>query len=201
MYYNLIDDKFGRRVALLLIPYMIVVGLITSIKTEAHLYFTTARGPYLARTHYDDALDERDVLTFASIPSRYVTNGFLEVFIPYTNNDNAVVERLCPGISSGKSLGMKSSAINFTGDDDDVTSADSLLLCVSQVSRVTINDSLSASAPHFYIHPNQGEHGLLHTIDVSYLARGKHQLLVEKQRFRRDTLTWRKHASFPFWIE
>ncbi|MDX1408860.1 MAG: hypothetical protein R3330_12020, partial [Saprospiraceae bacterium] len=201
LYYNLIDDKFGRRVALLLIPYMIVVGVIASVQTEGHLYFSTDETAFLSKTHYAESLEKHDVLSYASIPSRYVENGFLEVFIPYTFNDNRVVDTLCPGIVAGKKLGVNSSAIKFSGPSKNVTSADSLLLCVSQVSRIHVNDSLVICSPYFYTHPNQGEYGLLHVLDVSYLPRGKHQLLVEKQRFRSDTLRWLKHASFPFWVE
>lgn len=203
LYYNLIDQKFGRRLLLFMLPYMFLIGIVLSMDVTAFKYFPQRNGIHkLNDKNYLEHLGDENIIDEPIIPSRFVATGFLEVFVPYVDRDDQAIDTLCPGLRPDKRLGTKTTMIQFTGDDLNPSPVDSLLLCVQKISRVKIDDSLYQEfKPRFYVHPNRDEHGLLGVLDVQHLSRGEHLLRIEKQRVSSDSLTWTYVSEFPFWKE
>ena len=208
LYYNLIDTKFGRKVGLFLFPYFFTVLAVSTMKADVYLYIPDRdNGIRLESNFYDDERIEKARISVGTITSRFVKNGFLEVFIKNNpQQDNRVIEKICPDIRPDKSTGIRLTIISFSGGTpSDASPADSIMQCWEQMYRIYINDSLYQNPDYFtYIYPTFGEQGFKTILDVDGLSRGKHSLKVEKQRTlnsKPDSLFWSSMMEIPFWKE
>ena len=210
MYYNLVDNKFGRRVGFLMVPYVIAVMTILSFKIRSHIYFPESLGKSaLLKDHYDDLRSEDRLVGRGSISSKYIENGYLELFIKYSPGgcDDAL-EMVCPDFRPLKKAGYGSD-IQFGGPDSiDIRpdAPDTALVCLSQLFEIKVGDSIFQKPEFFfYQHKNEEERGLLTILDVNYLPRGKSKVEVnrlEKDEVDdRDTLIWDNYFTIPFWVE
>lgn len=207
IYYNLIDHKYGRNLAKLLIPYIFILLLFASIKVEYHPHYPTNRedSNLLQSVNYDD---ERANLNTSvrnvSIPSKYVSNGFLEVFVEYSGNrHNKVIEKICPDLKPLREIGIQSDIIvGFNDHERHDIPTDSSLLCVQNLYQITVDDSLFTDLNYrFFRYPKYHERGLKTIIDVDYLPRGEHLLKVDFQNIYKDSLIWEALEKVPFWKE
>ena len=207
IYYNLIDHKYGRNLSKLMIPYIFVLALFSSFNFENHAHYPTnnKEGNILSRLNYDD---EREFLESTvdkiSLPSKYVSNGFLDIFIEYNGDrSNAVIEKICPNLNPLREVGLQSDfVIGFNSEQSEVTPSDSSLLCVQSLYQITIDDSLFTDVKaRFFRYPKYGERGLKTIIDIDYLPRGEHLLRVDFQNISNDSLFWKELDVVPFWKE
>ncbi len=205
LYYNLIDHRFGRRIGFLLVPYILFLALASSVSYASGVYFPDfSNDARLDTQYYDDRRPaDGDVPQRASIPSRFVDNGFLELFLPYDpNDDDAAIEALCPDLEPVRSKGFVLEGIITISDLNRRADTDSLLRCMSALHRIYVDDSLHQRPVfHFYTHPQRQDDGLLTILDVDYLARGEHLLRLETVEAVGDSLVWRASARIPFWKE
>ncbi|MCO6489802.1 MAG: hypothetical protein J5I98_15405 [Phaeodactylibacter sp.] len=151
-----------------------------------------------------DGLRAEDALSDApGIPSRYVGNGFLELFIPYLpEEDDKAIEALCPGLGIARTAGLTLEGAVTIQENRSGINADSILLCMGAIHQVFVNDSLIAGPKfRFYAHPQRQDNGLFTVLDVQYLPRGEHRLRVDSRRIRQDSLVWVEVAHVPFWKE
>ncbi|MEM6378077.1 MAG: hypothetical protein AAF705_07685, partial [Bacteroidota bacterium] len=213
LYYNLIDNRFGRWVGLLIVPYIIIAMLASSVRPQHGIYLPKERTSYqLQRDYYDDTLVEEInsvlYLFSPSIPSRYLNNDFLEVFLPYNgNSDNKALEMVCPDlIPAKKEKIVLRGVFNIDIPDDLGYNIDTIMSCFQQIYRLSINDSLYLDQDWMiYRHPTRNIEGLITIIDVSHLPRGRHRLKVEK--FGRNIfdpqnanqVKWMRPDNISFW--
>lgn len=205
LYYNLIDNRYGRKVVLFLIPYMLIFTMISSMSFETHSYLPENRDPEtLGNDYYDDTWDGRTLLFSASIGSKFVTNGFIELFLPYNGRtDDQVVKLLCPELVPAKK------GVFFLGKRDmarDTMNAANALDCHSQRFRLFINDSLIQNVNYrFYDHLQRKNQGLGTILDVGSLSRGEHSLRIDvlfhESLNGKDTLIFKPTDYIPFWKE
>lgn len=211
MYYNLIDNKLGRRVAFFLIPYIVGVIWLASMNVDSHIWYTTENSNLeITKSNYDDLRPTDKLIAKASIPSKVVSNGYLELFIRYTPfQDDPILRKKCPDVKPPIEPGISSGFhIDFSGKEDepDKDFPKLSLDCLSSLYELRINDSLFQQPDyHFFKHPNKEERGLLTLLDVAYLPRGKHEISILK--LGRDTtegaeaLIFKDFVRFPFWKE
>lgn len=205
LYYNLIDNKYGRKVVLFLIPYICLFTLIASVSFETHAYLPEYRDHQsLENDYYDDIWDKDKPVHSASIGSKFVANGFIELFLPYNGrNDDKVIKILCPDLEPAKT------GIFFFGNSDDIAEqmdAKTALDCHARRFNIYVNDSLMENLSYrFYEHIRRKNMGLLTLIDVDFLSRGEHVLkvdvLVTENQQEGDTLIFEKTDRIPFWKE
>jgi len=207
LYYNLIDEKFGRRVGLLIFPYVLFILTFVSMKVDSYKYFPARNSSSeIKHEHYLDELTEHDIVDEVNIPSKYVDSDFLEIFIPYKERHDKAIEHLCPDLKPDKTLGIKFSIL-ILSNDLKPSPVDSLLQCVSNLHQVFLNDSLYQQTEyHFYKHPHHAENGLISVLDISHLERGKHILKVNtanliSRKNQQDSIAFYVNANFPFWKE
>jgi len=206
LYYNLIDTKFGRRVVLFLVPYLLIFTVIASITVETQSYLPSNRaGHSILNDRYDDTWNSKEPSTTASINSKYITNGYVELFLPYIGKtDDEVIELLCPDV-----LPARKGVFIFRHFDSSRRSmeAEAVIDCHSQRFDIFINDSLiSEPIYRFHEHKKRNIMGLLTVIDVSMLERGEHQLkidvLLKQTQNDKDTLVMSNGiVQIPFWME
>jgi len=211
MYYNLIDNKLGRRAALLLIPYILTVVWLASLRVDSHVWFTTEKNNHeVIKSHYDDLRADDRLIEAASIPSKFVSKGYLELFIRYNpSQDDRILKKKCPDVKPPIEPGIHSGFyFDFSGkeDEEQVDFPKLSLDCLSSLYELRINDSLIQQPNyHFFKHPKHEERGLLSLFDVAYLPRGEHEIILRK--LVRDTtegshaLIMKDFVRFPFWKE
>lgn len=205
LYYNLVDNKYGRKVVLFLIPYSLVFILISSMKFETQAYLPNRRNNLTQGSdYYDDTWNGTRLLSSASIHSKYVKNGYIELYLPYIGRtDDQVIAVLCPDLQPAKK-----GIFFFNSDDEarDKMNANEALDCHSKRFRIYVNDSLHSDINYrFFDHPQRKNKGLSSIFDVSYLDRGEHKLkinvLLPRVRNRKDTLIFVESQIIPFWKE
>jgi hypothetical protein len=89
LYYNLIDNKFGRRVSFMLLPFYISVLLIASIYKEQSGFINyysviTQSNTILANSrNYEDIVEKDDLfINVLCIQSKIITDPYIKVKIP-----------------------------------------------------------------------------------------------------------------------
>jgi hypothetical protein len=204
IYYNLLDNKFGRNIVLFLIPYLISFTLIASLTVKTQAYLPGNRTlQSISNNFYDDTSEDRSSYS-ASISSKFVKNGFAQLFLPYVSrNDDEVIEAICPDLKPAKT------GIFFFGNNDPLRNnmnADLALDCHAQRFKIYVNDSLLNNLKYrFHEHPIRKNIGLLTVLDLGYLPRGEHEIKVDvkflQNNNEKDTLFFRESAHIPFWKE
>lgn len=209
LYYNLLDNPFGRKVGRILVPYMVFVLFITSIKYQTHPFFPveTTERTTLINDYYEDQLPEKTIILTPLISSRFISNAYLDIFIPYMPKvDDNAIQKLCPELEPPAPTGFSTDIIVYGNKKPDkekkAHQSQETLECLSQLYRLSIsNQSIPSPIYYFHEHYNHGEKGLRTTIDLDSFPRGAYQLLIEKQRLHRDSLLWEKYSYIPFWKE
>ncbi len=206
LYYNLIDNKFGRRVGAFLVPYFILIVLFSTTDASVNLYIPKDKeGLLISNRYFDDSREEDQRIRSISIPSKYVKNGYLELFLRYNaRNDDRIIKEICPDIVPDETPGIGTDIVISGGDEKYHSPADSILGCISQLYAISLNDSLFQNLDYyFYTHPTYEEEGIKTIIDISSFARGKHVLDIKRMEynFSKDTTTSMPYVSTPIWLE
>ena len=204
IYYNLLDNKFGRNIVLFLIPYLIGFTLIASLSVNTQAYLPGNRTlQSISNDFYDDTLEDGASYS-ASISSKFVKNGYAQLFLPYVaRSDDKVIEAICPDLKPAKT------GFFFFGINDPLRNnmnADLALDCHAQRYKIYVNDTLLNNLKYrFHEHPTRKNIGLLTVLDVGYLPRGEHAIKVDVKFLQdsngKDTLFFHESALIPFWKE
>ena len=207
LYHNLIDDRFGRRLARLLPVAVLGIMVLVSLRVVTNGYF-----PYYAADgrvwidhyNYDDA--EPDLLGQSwrvTLASKYADRGYVEMFAPYQGRIlDPLVRRVAPDLAPARFTGIRmGEPMKVSGSyNEDVATYPELLTTVTSLYRCYVNDSLRADVrPRFHFHPGREQAGLLYVIPVHDLPPGEHTVRLEQQRLRADTLYWRPQPTIYFY--
>jgi len=91
LYYNLIDNKFGRRVSILLVPFYITILYISTSYIVKSNYFslssTNPMSTIVANSeNYEDLVEKNDLfINVIAIQSKVISDSFIKVKIPFSN--------------------------------------------------------------------------------------------------------------------
>ena len=205
IYYNLIDNRFGRKVVLFLIPYIVLFSVIASatMETESYLPGNRFANEWLNTLVYDDTWDHKISSYSASIPSRFIDNGFVELYLPYiARSDDQVISQLCPDL-----IPAERGVYLFGYNDPDrfYMDAERAIECHAQRFKIYVDDSLHTNLSYkFYDHPERENVGLLTILDVNNLERGEHDIgvvVLLQDDVKQDSLYFRETIRIPFWKE
>jgi len=213
-YYNLVDHKFGRRVGILIIPYILLAMFASSLKIQTGKFFPLSQEKRIVPAYYDDLnltnKQEISSIFIPSIPSRFVGNGFLEIFIPYVGIlDHPALAVVCPDLKEAKKerIFLKG-VISMDFSDAPSYQLDSILLCFSELHRIKIDGQEIQNLDYWiFNHPEKKVPGFLLNVDIDSLDRGQHLLSIEQYRIglRRGStlgkLNWQVPMEIPFWKE
>lgn len=207
LYYNLIDHRFGRRLARLLPLFILGMLIVVSIQFIRYTYFPyfTQYGKEIINTFsYDDLREETlgHQIWIVSLNSKYVNNNYIEVFVPYRpSKDNRVLESIYPDITPAQYVGLKLWGAFSIGQryNPDVPK-DELLQAMGSIHKLYIDDSLRVDVPpRFFYHNERKQAGLLYMVPTHQLNNGEHQVIVETQRIRSDSLYWYRNSNIYFY--
>jgi hypothetical protein len=91
LYYNLLDNKFGRRVSILLLPFYIsVLYIFTAYKVESNyisIYSMNSSSTIVSNSeNYEDLVAKNDLfIDVIAIQSKVISDAFIKVKIPFSN--------------------------------------------------------------------------------------------------------------------
>jgi hypothetical protein len=226
IYYHLITN-FKRKY---IVGFTLVLLVITYTFREVgrmdldkfYPEYTDKSELMMAEVFYDDIRLDHQYIRTVSIPSKYVNNGFLEVFIRYNPNNNSILKLTCPDafemeyrpdVLIGFKEGMKADSIieAMTNNKEYDKRLLASIECQTSMFEVYIDDQLQSDLDYsFKSHASHQEKGYLTIIDVAQLGRGRHVLELKgleasktsiMREITKEDLSIKTKAKISFWIE
>lgn len=211
IYYHLVSylGIWSSRIVLSL--FILAIIFIPFLRMDHEIFFPDANpSNEIQSSYYNDMRDEDTPISHAAIPTTVVKLNQLPLFIRYNPSRNKTIQHLCTDYKPSRKMGL-SSGIRIDQDGFGLSepsvqeaSPDSLLMCLSMIYKVYLDDSLHQDLQYYYLeHPNQGELGIYTVLNIKHLNSGHHALKITYQHWNeyRDTLYTRNHATIPFWKE
>lgn len=197
IYYNLVDNKLGRRLAMMILPISILIVTLMSLKYYGNAYMSS--DPLQSSQHwylddaYEDMAKENVTKQRVSIHAQTIKENYLRLFVPYLSSAHEpTIRHLCSELEPAYFTGIKLRGGISAGDiiNSEADTKD-LLSCVKKLWRVMIDDSLYVDANfRFYHHPLREQDGLLAIIPIHHLDQSEHFIKVDRQRYINDELKW-----------
>lgn len=225
IYYHLITNYKRKHIIMVTLGLLAVFYMSRLFADwDNHSHYPDSYGTsefVMENRFYDDDRGDQHI-KLVSIPSKYVENDYLELFIRYRPNQNAVMTFMCPdtqdmngsetfldGFNKGDST--KSIGDLLAPDLDYADALKEAVNCLTQMFEVSIDGVVQTDLDFaFRMHPSKREKGFFTVIDVSGLDRKKHVLEVNILRFdgaaflekiTEEKLKMRLLARFPFWVK
>ena len=202
LYYNLIDNKFGRKVGYLIVPYFIFMLIMSSldIKTDIYLPYRNTSASYLNPAYYENEDDGESYNLRPSIPNKIISKNILEIFIPYNSRqEDKILTHMCKDLKPLQAGGLQLDGVMSLYMFSTEEKPENALACFKDLYRFSLADSLYEVASYFYDHPTRKNKGLLNMMNISHLDIGHYKLKIEQRVVKDDTLAWADRAIIPFW--
>ncbi|WP_127138546.1 hypothetical protein [Flagellimonas oceanensis] len=208
--YNFLDNRFGRRLILFLVPIYIAILMITSLEYRSSNYLEkdqNSSSTFANKENYLDMLTEDDDFPGNMvIPSKVITDPYLQVFVPFSENlENRVFDYNDSLRPKNDRRGLSSSMRITTNWSDQITSArqkDS----IRKVYLKTFNESYSFRIDTLDVDEDfiltTGINDILGFetfLDISQLKEGKHLLRLRRKRKEKDAVVTVTDVTLPFW--
>ena len=202
--YNFLDNKFGRRLSLVLVPFYILAATMTSFHYTKSNYINSnlnSSSIMANSSSYENLLIENKTFTDdVIIQSKVITDPFVKVFMLYSENIEDRVFYYNPSLEpeeDARGLGTDI-VMNYSEE----TKIDSLrqeyLKTINSIYYIKI-DSTKYSNKFIFGQNLKNELGFETYIGTKNLEEGKHLLKVNRRRIvEKDTTYWNV-ANIPFW--
>lgn len=218
LYYNLISNKYSRKVGYFFFPYLIILLLVFSgLYTKGHHYFDeSVSNSYMNKSNYSNLRlgnNQEDCACSAEaiISKTVYSEPYVELFLTYTaQSDNPVLKYLYPdleviennddGIIGQFKKGFEDGALQEKVLNTS-EHAEEYLQSVASIYTVYLNDSLQTDLDYvFHEHPTSQLKGLLTVLDIEQLEKGKHVIRIQKKQklHRKDSIVISDAAIIPF---
>lgn len=206
LYYNLIDNRFGRKIAIALpfIIFLILVGVsVVQVKYDYFPYNVGNGTVWQDHNNYDDENPNLfDQMWRMSLGSRYAKDNYVEAFIPYRPiYHNPRLKLVDPELEVSQYTGTKlNGAFSIGQRSNPDADFDRSLAAFAACYRFYLNDSLLTKAsPLFHYHPERRQAGIAYMIPVHDLPSGRHALLLQSRIIESDTLKWTEGRTIYFY--
>jgi len=202
--YNFLDNKFGRRISLALVPIYILIFIGTSLKYKNSNYFNgdlSSNSIIASNDNYEDMLDEDDFIDDVAIDSKVITNNYVKVFMVLSDNFDDYVFSFNEGLKPEKDI---------RGLDSDVIITNSIPRrkrdSLRQTYMNTLNtifsvriDSVDYKSEFIVGRSIKDQKGFETYVSLKNLAEGKHTLKVMRKRIREKDTQNLRYETIPFW--
>ena len=208
--YNFLDNKFGKRLTFILIPFYVIIFVLTTVRYEKSNYIKTdfdkySSSMYSNSRNYEDLLDEsKNLAKEVLIPSKVITDPFLKVFIVYSENIENIIFSFNEGLEpENDKRGLTTGTSVFTNDFAiSSKKRDSLykeyLKTFNDIYSVKI-DTLTFDSDFIIATSKKEELGFETYLDIKNLDEGKHILKVNRLRIRKKDTIEIIVVRIPFW--
>ncbi|MGB5377936.1 hypothetical protein [Muriicola sp.] len=203
MVYNFLDTKFGKRLSFIIVPLYLGITVLsaTGFSTSNYLEkdmdsnsFTANNNNYLDQITSSNLFADR-----AAIPSKVISDPFLQVFVVYGSsveddvfyfNKNLKPEEDRRGIYSAFSDGVVPWSERKKRSEYIKTLEDMYTLSIDSVD----------FKPAFVISQNARKQiGYETYLDMREISNGKHSLKVNRKDHQQDSIYQRTIIEIPFW--
>ncbi|MBB4079125.1 hypothetical protein GGR28_001742 [Lewinella aquimaris] len=205
LYHNLVDHRFGRRLARLLPVFVLLAMVAVSVQyVSGRFQPQYARDSHyaIAANNYDDtATNPATQFHRPTLRSKFPEHDYLELFIPYLPAINdPVIRKIAPALTETAYPGIKLRGGIYAGRMyNEEADYGATLAIMGRLHRVLL-DSLALSVdPLFYFHGGREQHGLLYMIPTHQLPVGKHALRIESRTSSADTAAWSSYGNIYFY--
>lgn len=208
--YNFLDNRFGKRLLLMLTPAYFLIIFLTSLNHYGSNYFETddnSSAQFANRLNYLDQMTRvQDFPQKAAISSKVVSAPYLHVFIPFDEdteervfvyNDTLRPENDRRGIRTGIQFNSNGSGTaNRMRNKKRMTVA--YMKTVNEMFSFKL-DSTRYDSELILAEIKDGLLGFETYLPLKGLKEGKHQFLVVRKRTVKDSIKARLDANIPFW--
>lgn len=204
--YNFLDNKFTKRISLVLVPIYVLIFVATSLnyKKSNYLDISDSSNAYYGSTkNYEDMLTEKgQFIKTAAIPSKVITDSYLKIFMVY---DDRIEDRI---FKRNKSLKPKNdkrglnTKITFSNSEFNSKELDSIKrIYLKEFNKIydVIIDSTTYDSNFILGESTTKEFGFETYIDISKLLKGKHLLKLERDQYNEKDTIVVTFSTIPFW--
>ncbi len=204
--YNFLDNKFGRRLSLVLVPFYILIFIITTFhyKNSNYINNNISSSSIMANSgSYEDLLiDNKTFTDDIIIQSKVITDPFVKVFMLYSEDIEDRVFYYNPTLKPDEDVRGLSTGIVVNSNFSRRTKIDSLrqeyLKTINSVYSIKI-DSTNYSNKFIFGQNIKKELGFETYIGTKKLKEGKHLLRVIRRSIKDKDTTYRNVVDIPFW--
>ena len=206
--YNFLDNKFGRRLSFMLVPFYILILIMTSLKYNYSNYLNAdaSSNEYTANSeNYEDLLIESNgLMKNVAIQSKVITDPYVKIFVVFSDNIEDNVFHFNPGLEPEEdNRGLETditiggnNQFNFSRRRDSIRKE--YLKTFNYVYSVTI-DTIKYESEFILSKNYKNEIGFETYVKTNNLDEGKHLLKVNRLRIRKGDTTQRNISKIPFW--
>jgi hypothetical protein len=202
--YNFLDNKFGKRLFLVLTPLYIAVFFLTTLNNVRSNYISKRSYSsinYSNNNNYFNSLEENQYVKGAAIQSKIVSDNYLKVFIPFREKIEDLILAQDTTLQPEKDQrGFQSDFFLFKQKEYKKDSIISLYLNTFQKTYILKIDSLDIKSD-FIVTEINNQLGFETVLPIKNIAEGKHILNLNKLVSIRKTKKF-KHENvinIPFW--
>ena len=210
--YNLLDNKFGKRIAMSLIPLYLGIAVLTTLReqksnylpssfeyeTEGIDYFENISSPL----KYEDELEDDHFVDRASIQSKVITDDYIRLFIPFAQSIEDRIFRHCDSLMpEDDERGLKTSMINFNRDlNKRRENLKGYLACFNGIYS-TVIDSTTLHSEFVVTQNSKQQTGFETMLYIKDLKPGRHDLTFQRLWSTRaqDSTKRAILSRIPFW--
>lgn len=202
--YNFLDNKFGRRVSMALVPIYIIIVIGTSFNYKYSNYFENDlnSNDIIANSHnYEDMIEDAIFIKDVAISSKVVTDNFLKIFMVFDDNFDDYIFQFNPSLKPKEDIRGLNSDIVFETNIS-WTKQDSLrksyVKTLNKIFTIRI-DSTDYESAFVLGESLKKQRGFETYLGVKNLSEGKHLLKILRKRLRKKDTIKVYHAQIPFW--
>lgn len=205
--YNFLDNKFGRRLSLVLVPFYILILLVTSLNYKQSNYISknSNSNSYTANNgNYEDLLtDNHSFIDNVVIQSKVITDPYIKVFVLFNEHIENHVFDFNEGLKpENDRRGLQTDIVINENNSLNRTKLDSLkreyLKTFNSIYSVKI-DSLKLDTEFILAKSPKNELGFETYLSTNELIEGKHTLQVNRLRIYNKDTSLRQVSQIPFW--
>jgi len=204
--YNLLDNKYGKRISFFLIPFYVLIYVIFHFQFQKSNFVTPTSTKYSTSIiangrNYSDELEKHDDIFIGDfvIQSKAISESYLKIFIPLNTNIEDELFAFNPSLKPQKDeRGLHfRSEISFTINETNYDSLSAAYLqSFEKKYRFSIDDSVFKT--DFVITNNNGILGFESYVGIKDLAEGKHVIdFLKLESKNSDSLL--SIRKVPFW--
>ncbi|MFD0861193.1 hypothetical protein ACFQ1M_03155 [Sungkyunkwania multivorans] len=210
--YNLLDNKFGRRVAFGLVPIYVGIFLISTLEQRpSNIIPISLENRFMQLDHfseiaspiyYENDLDEGQFVHTASIQSKIIREPYIDLFVAFKKKieDDIFLncKELKPEIDQRgiETTMFRSERLSV---QERKTLLKSYLRCFSEINSITI-DSINYSGDFLLAENKNDQKGFEAVLPIDHLKKGNHLLTLKRRTsIKKDSIGQRTIVNIPFW--
>ena len=204
--YNLLDNKFGRRLSFLLVPLFLLLFFSMSLYHNPSNYFRPGNSSreYIANNdNYEDLLVENNrFVDRIAIQSKVITDNYIKVFMILTESVENRVFSFNPSLKPENDERGLISDVTFNTSFVNSREQDSLrreyLKTLNSIYFIQI-DSVETNPEFVVAKSKTNEFGFETYLSAKGLKEGKHTLKMNRFRVRKSDTVKINIVTIPFW--